>query len=67
MLFRRMCVIVLNEIILTTDQMNVIVCILTNSTAFTFIQFDSTILLLRMDTPKNTPNYTQNGLGYGAG
>lgn len=62
-----MNVIVFLQIILTTDRMNVIECILTNSTAFTFIQFDSTILLLRMDTPENTPNYTQNGLGYGMG
>lgn len=62
-----MYVIVLNEIVLSTDRMNVIECILTNSTPFTFIQFDSTILLLRADTPENTPNYTQNGLGYGMG
>jgi len=47
--------------------MNVIELILTNSTPLTFIQFDSTILLLRTDTPENTPNYTQNGLGYGMG
>ena len=62
-----MCVMVLLQIILTSISFDQIVCDLTNSTAFTFIQFDSTILLLRTDTPENTPNYTQNGLGYGMG
>lgn len=47
--------------------MNIIEFSLTNSTTFTFIQFDLTQLLCRMNTPKNTPNYIQNGLWYGMG